>query len=62
MDDDTLLAYFTGRRDGILGRRDAARSGDSATGSDYRMGFLDGRLEVFRLLAAVRRIVEENDR
>ncbi|NMO56105.1 hypothetical protein HH310_33615 [Actinoplanes sp. TBRC 11911] len=58
MDDETLLAYFTGRLDGILGRRDTVRSGDP----DYRIGFLDGRLEVFRLLAAVRRIVEENDR
>jgi hypothetical protein len=58
MDDDTLLAYLSGRLDGIAGRRDAKRTDDP----DYRTGFLDGRLEVFRLLATVRRILEENDR
>ena len=59
--DDELQAYDTGRADGIAGRRDAARAGHPATGADYRMGFLDGRIEVFHLLAAARRIVDESD-
>jgi hypothetical protein len=57
--DDILLAYHAGRADGIAGRRDTARTADPATGPDYRIGFLDGRIEVFRLLAHVRKIVEE---
>jgi hypothetical protein len=57
MDDDMLLAYFTGRADGLAGRRDGDRTADA----DYRIGFLDGRIEVFRLLATVRKILEEND-
>ncbi|MBU2665200.1 hypothetical protein KOI35_16985 [Actinoplanes bogorensis] len=59
--DDEILAYDTGRADGIAGRRDHLRAGHPATGADYRMGFLDGRIEVFHLLAAVRRIVDEHD-
>ena len=61
MNDDILTAYFTGRLDGIAARRDQARATDPVTGPDYRTGFLDGRLEVFRLLSNIRRIVEEND-
>ena len=57
--DDLLLAYRKGRTDGIAGHRDAARATDPRCGADYRMGFLDGRLEVFRLHAAVRKIVED---
>ena len=37
----------------------ASRATDPLCGADYRMGFLDGRLEVFRLHAAVRKIVED---
>jgi hypothetical protein len=59
--DDTLRAYETGREDGVAGRRDADRAADPATGADYRIGFLDGRIEVFRLLAHVRKIVEDTD-
>jgi len=59
--DTILLAYFTGWSDGIAGRRDAARAGDTRTGADYRIGFLDARIEVFRLFAQVRRILEESD-
>ncbi len=59
--DDTLHAYETGRADGIAGRRDVAKAADPATGADYRIGFLDGRIEVFRLLAHVRQIVEDAD-
>jgi hypothetical protein len=59
--DETLKAYSAGRADGIAGRRDAAGAADPATGPDYRIGFLDGRIEVFRLLAHVRKIVEDAD-
>lgn len=59
--DDTLQAYETGRADGIAGRRDVAKAADPAIGADYRIGFLDGRIEVFRLLAHVRKIVEDAD-
>ncbi|XVU21068.1 hypothetical protein ACQPZJ_27785 [Actinoplanes sp. CA-054009] len=59
--DDALLAYDTGRADGMAGRRDPSRAQHSDTGADYRMGFLDGRIEVFKLLATVRKIVEEAD-
>ena len=59
--DDEILAYDTGRVDGIAGRRDQARAAHPATGADYRTGFLDGRLEVFHLLRAVRRIQDESD-
>ncbi|MDY7086292.1 MAG: hypothetical protein SYR96_14420 [Actinomycetota bacterium] len=57
--DDEIRAYDTGRADGIAGRRDNVKAGDPDTGADYRMGFLDGRIEVFHLLAAVRRIQDE---
>jgi hypothetical protein len=30
------------------------------TGADYRIGFLDGRIEVFRMLARVREILDGN--
>jgi hypothetical protein len=60
MDDGTLLAYFTGRADGVAGRRDLVRAADPVHGGDYRIGFLDGRIEVFRLLAHVREILEES--
>ena len=59
--DDSLQAYDAGRADGIAGRRDHARAQHHGTGADYRMGFLDGRIEVFHLLAAARRIVEDPD-
>ncbi|GAA0505686.1 hypothetical protein Ade02nite_72040 [Paractinoplanes deccanensis] len=57
--DDALLAYQTGRADGMAARRDHTRAQHPETGADYRMGFLDGRIEVFRLLATVRKIVED---
>jgi hypothetical protein len=59
--DDELLAYDMGRSDGIAGRRDVERARHPAIGPDYRMGFLDGRIEVFHLLRAVRRIQDESD-
>ena len=57
--DDALLAYATGRDDGLDGRRDQHRAADPGTGADYRMGFLDGRLELFRMHAQLRKIVED---
>ncbi|HET6484627.1 MAG TPA: hypothetical protein VFG35_31930 [Actinoplanes sp.] len=59
--DDELLAYDTGRADGIAGHRDLTRATHPVTGADYRMGFLDGRIEVFHLFTAVRRIQDESD-
>jgi hypothetical protein len=57
--DDQLLAYNTGREDGGAGRRDATRADDPRTGADYRMGFLDGRIEVFQMLAQVRKFLDD---
>jgi len=57
--DDEFRAYQAGRADGLAGRRDLERAGDPALGRDYRIGFIDGRMEVYRLHARVRRIVED---
>jgi len=56
--DDALLAYDAGRVDALSGQRDGARAKHPATGADYRMGFLDGRLEIFRMLAGLREILD----
>ncbi|MFI5935075.1 hypothetical protein [Actinoplanes sp. NPDC051494] len=56
-----LLAYRDGRVDGCAGRRDAARAADPETGADYRIGFLDGRIEVFRMMAEVRTMLDGTD-
>lgn len=61
MDDDTLKAYLTGRLDGVAGHRDPTRTTDPVTGNDYRMGFLDGRIEVFHMFVTVRKMLEEAD-
>lgn len=53
------MAYNAGRADGGAGRRDAARADDPHTGADYRMGFLDGRIEVFQMLAQVRKFLDD---
>jgi hypothetical protein len=53
-----LMAYLAGWTDGFSGRRDCVRAGDAGTGQDYRIGFLDARMEVYRLLAGLRRIIE----
>ncbi|MEU4236949.1 hypothetical protein [Actinoplanes sp. NPDC026619] len=58
--DQEFEAYAAGRADGLAARRDVERAGDPAFGRDYRIGFLDGRLEVFRMLAGVRKIVEDD--
>jgi hypothetical protein len=57
--DDELIAYNAGRADGGAGRRDADRADDPETGADYRMGFLDGRIEVFQMLAQVRKFLDD---
>jgi hypothetical protein len=59
--DDALLAYGAGRVDALAGERDAARAKHPVTGADYRMGFLDGRIEIFRMFASVREILDTND-
>ncbi|MGW4948220.1 hypothetical protein ACWEOZ_42285 [Actinoplanes sp. NPDC004185] len=58
--DDALLAYDAGRVDALAGHRDAARAKDPETGPDYRRGFLDGRIEIFRMFAGVREILDES--
>jgi len=58
--DDEFRAYEAGRADGLAGRRDSDAAADLALGRDYRIGFIDGRLEVYRLHAGVRRIVEDD--
>ncbi|MFI7600185.1 hypothetical protein [Actinoplanes sp. NPDC049681] len=58
--DDALRAYGAGREDAFAGLRDAGKAEDPQTGPDYRTGFLDGRIEIFRMLAEVREILEEN--
>ena len=57
--EDALLAYDAGRVDAIAGCRDAVRARHPGTGTDYRRGFLDGRLEVFRMFAQVRAFLED---
>ncbi|MEU7907068.1 hypothetical protein [Actinoplanes sp. NPDC049118] len=59
--EDALEAYGAGRADALAGCRDAARAKHPETGADYRIGFLDGRIEIFRMLASARRILEGND-
>jgi hypothetical protein len=59
--DEELRAYEAGRADGAAARRDEERATDRVFGKDYRIGFLDGRLEVFRLNAGLRRIAEETE-
>lgn len=56
--DDALLAYDAGRADAHAGHRDTARAKHPATGADYRIGFLDGRVEIFRMLARAREILD----
>jgi hypothetical protein len=58
--DDEFRAYQAGRADGLEGERDPVRAGDPAYGRDYRIGFIDGRMEVYRLHSSVRRIVEDD--
>ena len=58
--DDEFRAYEAGRADGIAGRRDDARTEHPRTGADYRIGFLDGRIEVFQMFAKVRKLKDED--
>jgi hypothetical protein len=59
--DQEFQAYEAGRADGLSAQRDPGRADDPAFGRDYRVGFLDGRLEMFRMHADVRKIVEDTD-
>lgn len=58
---EALEAFLTGRADALERRRDPARADHPETGVDYRRGFLDGRLDVFRMHAATRRLLEDRD-
>ena len=61
--DDALLAYESGRADGVGGRHDAALAADPRTGSDYRVGIVDGQLAAFEasLIAAVRKALDHRN-
>ncbi|GAA2577807.1 hypothetical protein GCM10010435_62430 [Winogradskya consettensis] len=59
--EEALSAYGDGRVDGFVGQRDPARAEHPVTGVDYRRGFLDGRVEVFQMMAGVRRLLEADD-
>jgi hypothetical protein len=59
--DREFEAYAAGRSDGLAANRDTGRAADPEFGRDYRIGFLDGRLEVFRMHAGVRKIMENDD-
>jgi hypothetical protein len=58
---DALLAYGTGRADALAGQRDEARAQHPGTGADYRIGFLDGRIEIFRMHAGMRALLERDN-
>ena len=58
--DEHFAAYNSGRVDGGAGCRDAERAADPRTGADYRIGFLDGRIEAFHLLAQIRRLLDDD--
>ena len=57
---DEFQAYTLGRADGIAGRRDEVRTEDKHTGADYRIGFLDGRIEVFKMFTKARDLKDED--
>jgi hypothetical protein len=54
--DDEFRAYEAGRTDGLAGRRDPVQAG-----RDYRVGFIDGRIEIYRLRASIRRTAEDTE-
>jgi hypothetical protein len=58
--DDFFAAYQQGRADAGAGTRDAGQAEDPATGADYRRGFLDGRIEIFAVLAKARRFLDDS--
>jgi hypothetical protein len=55
--DDALAAYGAGHADGVAGRHDAEHAEHPQTGSDYRVGVVDGQLAAFEeaLIDAIRR-------
>ncbi|WP_231956775.1 MULTISPECIES: hypothetical protein [unclassified Actinoplanes] len=59
--EEAFLAYTAGHADGSAGRRDAQLADDPETGSDYRIGVVDGNVAAFQaeLLAEVRRLLGE---
>ncbi|WP_436527264.1 hypothetical protein [Actinoplanes sp. HUAS TT8] len=61
MMEEALVAYNTGHADGAAGLRDAQLAEDPATGSDYRIGVVDGSVAAFQaeLVAEVRRLLGE---
>ncbi|GIF09365.1 hypothetical protein [Actinoplanes siamensis] len=62
MMEDAFQAYTAGHADGAAGRRDARLAEDPETGSDYRIGVVDGSVAAFQaeLMAQVRRLLDES--
>jgi hypothetical protein len=60
MMEEAFMAYAAGHADGSAGRRDAQSADDPETGSDYRIGVVDGSVAAFQaeLVAEVRRLLE----
>jgi hypothetical protein len=59
--EEALAAYSAGHTDGSAGVRDGTRANDPETGTDYRIGVVDGSVAAFQaeLIAQVRRLLDE---
>ena len=59
--EEAFAAYTAGHHDGSAGVRDGSRADDPETGTDYRIGVVDGSVAAFQaeLIAAVRRLLDE---
>jgi hypothetical protein len=60
--EEAFAAYRAGHTDGTTGVRDGMRANDPETGSDYRIGVVDGSVAAFQaaLVAEVRRLLDES--
>jgi hypothetical protein len=59
--EEAFAAYNAGHTDGSAGVRDGMRANDPDTGTDYRIGVVDGSVAAFQaeLVAEVRRLLDE---
>ncbi|WP_433791537.1 hypothetical protein [Actinoplanes sp. CA-252034] len=58
--EEAFAAYSAGHVDGTVGTRDGQRANDPDTGTDYRIGVVDGSVAAFQaeLIAEVRRLLD----
>ncbi|GIE77902.1 hypothetical protein Aph02nite_38520 [Actinoplanes philippinensis] len=58
--EEAFAAYTAGHSDGSAGIRDGERANDPETGTDYRIGVVDGSVAAFQaeLVAEVRRLLD----